>query len=348
MPRSASPTPDTDDGPGWEVLHVSPEWANKRVDLFVSAHAPDDLSRARVQALVRQGLVTVNGAPPRGTSTKVAAGDAVRFRMPPPVDPTPRPEPIALAVIHEDDDLIVIDKPAGLVAHPSPGNETGTLVNALLHHCAGSLSGIGGVRRPGIVHRLDRDTTGVMVAAKSYRAHVDLAEQFADHGRSGPLRRAYRALVWGVPNRTVGRVETWLGRSSHNRFRRAVVREDAPDAKRAATNWQVLETYADGLASLLECRLETGRTHQIRVHMAHLGHPLVGDRDYGAGYATKSARLSPAARSALEALGRQALHAFELGFRHPTTGEAVLFTAPLPPDMRRLADALRKAPDGTA
>ena len=336
-------SPDRDATEAWEGV-VPADWDGKRVDLFVSRHAPDDISRARVQALVRQGRVRVNGAPPRGTSTKVAAGDAVTVALPAPVDPTPRPEPIALDVLHEDEDLIVIDKPAGLVAHPSPGNETGTLVNALLHHCRGQLSGIGGVRRPGIVHRLDRDTTGVMVAAKTYRAHVDLAEQFADHGRTGPLERAYAALVWGTPGgatgRRAGRIETHLGRSPHNRFRRAVVREEAGDAKRAVTHWRVLESF--GEASLVECRLETGRTHQIRVHMAHIGHPLMGDTDYGAGFATKRAKLNEAAGRALDALGRQALHARSLTFRHPATGETMGFEAPLPADMTRLAEALGK------
>ena len=335
--------PDSDDGGDWEVLVVPDDWSGKRVDMFVAAHSSDDFSRARVQALVRQGKVTVNGTVPKGTSVKVAAGDAVRFAMPPPVDPTPQPEPIGLDVLYEDDDLIVIDKQAGLVAHPSPGNETGTLVNALLYHCEGSLSGIGGVRRPGIVHRLDRDTTGVMVAAKSYRAHVDLAEQFADHGRTGPLVRAYRALVWGAPNRHAGRIETHLGRNPHNRFRRAVVKPFVVDAKEAVTHWQTVETFRVDdrpIASLVECRLETGRTHQIRVHMAHIDHPLMGDRDYGAGFATKASRLSGNARDALDALGRQALHAALLGFRHPSTGETMRFEAPLPADMQRLADAL--------
>lgn len=332
-------TPDSETHETWEAS-VPPEWDGKRVDLFVSAHAPDDISRARVQALVRAGKVLVNGQPPRGTSTKVAAGDAVRVDLPAPVDPTPLPEPIPLVVLHEDDDLIVVDKPAGLVAHPSPGNETGTLVNALLHHCAGQLSGIGGVRRPGIVHRLDRDTTGVMVAAKTYRAHVDLAEQFADHGRTGPLERLYSALVWNVPTRARGRIEAHLGRSSHNRFRRAVVREDAPDAKPAVTHWHVTEAL--GEAATVECRLETGRTHQIRVHMAHIGHPVMGDADYGAGYATKSAKLNEGARTALAALGRQALHARTLTIRHPATGETLSFEAPLPADMTRLLEALRE------
>ena len=337
-PRSES------EGAGWTTLVVPPAWAGKRVDMFVAAHSPDDISRARVQALVREGSVTVNDAVPRGTSVKVAAGDAVCFRMPPPVDPVPKPEAIPLVVLHEDADLIVIDKPAGLVVHPSPGNETGTLVNALIHHCGGELSGIGGVRRPGIVHRLDRDTTGVMVAAKSYRAHVDLVEQFADHGRTGPLERAYRALAWGVPARAGGTIETWLGRSRHNRFRRAVVDADAPDAKHAVTHWRALEPFEiEGrpVASLVECRLETGRTHQIRVHLAHHGHPIVGDRDYAAGFATKAALLPGPARAAHDALGRQALHAALLGFRHPRTGETMRFEAPLPADMARLVDTLR-------
>ena len=190
-------TGDTEPGGTMEVLIVPHEWSGKRVDLFISANAPDDLSRARVQALVRQGLVTINGEVPRGTSSKIAAGDAVRFQMPEAEEAKPEPEDIPLDILHEDDDLIVINKPAGMVVHPAPGNWSGTLVNALLHHCKGSLSGIGGVRRPGIVHRLDKGTSGVMVAAKSYRAHVDLQEQFADHGRTGPLQRQLSSIGLG-------------------------------------------------------------------------------------------------------------------------------------------------------
>ncbi|MEL7272688.1 MAG: RluA family pseudouridine synthase [Pseudomonadota bacterium] len=319
-----------------EVLEVPHAWAGKRVDLFISANAHDDISRARVQALVRKGLVTVNGTAPKGTSSKIAAGDVVRFVMPPAEDPVPQPEDIPLDVIYEDDDLIIINKPAGMVVHPAPGNWSGTLVNALLHHCKGQLSGINGVRRPGIVHRLDKDTSGVMVAAKNYRTHVDLQEQFADHGRTGPLQRAYWAVVWGAPPRMKGTIETHLGRHPTKRLQQAVVGEDAPDARQAITHYTVLERFADPnnpgsapLASLVECRLETGRTHQIRVHMTHLGCPLLGDSEYGKEFATRTAKLPEAAQEAMKNLRGQALHARTLGFKHPGTGERVVFEADL-------------------
>lgn len=331
-----------------EVLIVPHEASGKRVDLFISAHAPDDLSRARVQALVRKGLVTINGAVPRGTSTRIAAGDVVRFAMPEPEEAAPEPEDIALDVLHEDADLIVVNKPAGMVVHPAPGNWSGTLVNALLWHCQGSLSGIGGVRRPGIVHRLDRGTSGVMVAAKSYRAHIDLQEQFADHGRTGPLKRAYGALVWGAPPRMKGVIDVPLGRHPTKRLQRAVVAEDASDAKRAVTRYRVIERFADAakpgeaLASLVECELETGRTHQIRVHMAHLGNPLLGDPEYGRSYANRVVRLPEAAQDVLAVFNRQALHAKLLGFRHPGSGDTMVFQAPMPDDMERLVAAMRE------
>ncbi len=330
-----------------EVLEVSHSDDGKRVDKFISANAPDDFSRARVQALVRAGQVTINGLVPRGTSVKVSAGDVVRFAMPQPEDATPEPQDILLDVVFEDDDLIIINKPPGMVVHPAPGNRDGTLVNALLHHCAGQLSGIGGVKRPGIVHRLDKDTSGIMVAAKSYRAHVDLQEQFADHGRTGPLERAYLALVWGAPPRMKGTVETHIGRHPTQRTSQAVVDPSRPDAKYAITHYQVLERIGDNrktgvpLASLVECRLETGRTHQIRVHMTHLGCPLLGDKDYGREFASKGAALTEPAASLYTALGRQALHARLLGFRHPTSGETVRFEAALPDDIRLLMDALK-------
>ncbi|MDD9910546.1 MAG: RluA family pseudouridine synthase [Ahrensia sp.] len=328
-----------------EVLIVPHEWAGKRVDLFISANAPDDLSRARVQALVRQGLVVINGAAPRGTSSKIAAGDVVRFTMPEAQEAEPEPQDIPLAILHEDADLIVIDKPSGMVVHPAPGNWSGTLVNALLHHCAGQLSGIGGVKRPGIVHRLDKGTSGVMVIAKSYRAHVDLQEQFADHGRSGPLRRSYLALVWGMPPRMKGLVDAPLGRHPTKRLQRAVVPPDAPDAKEAITHYDVLDRFGvsqktgEPLVSLVECTLETGRTHQIRVHMGHLGCFLLGDPEYGRQFANRSMRLPDDAQTALGEMNRQALHARTLGIRHPATGETMHFEAPTPPDMQRLIDA---------
>ena len=240
-----------------------------------------------------------------------------RVALPPPEPAAPAPEHIPLNIVFEDDEIIVIDKPRGMVVHPAAGNATGTLVNALIAHCGASLSGIGGVRRPGIVHRLDKDTTGVMVVAKTDRAHAKLAAQFADHGRTGPLRRGYLAFVWGAPDRPRGTIEAPIDRHPHARDKMAV----RQGGREAITHWEVLERFpgADGkpVASLLACRLETGRTHQIRVHLAHAGHPLIGDSVYGPGFRTKVALLSPQAAAAVEALGRQALHAYLLGHRTP-------------------------------
>ena len=252
----------------------------------------------------------------------------------------PEGENIPLDIAYEDDALIVIDKPKGLVVHPAAGNPSGTLVNALIAHCGASLSGIGGVKRPGIVHRLDKDTTGLMVVAKTDRAHRRLSAQFADHGRTGPLERAYLAFVWGVPDRPKGTVDAPIDRHPKARDKQAV----RQGGREAVTHWERLETYvgADGkpVASLLSCQLETGRTHQIRVHLAHIGHPLLGDDVYGPGFKTKATLLQAEARAALEALGRQALHAYLLGFEHPVTGETVSFRAPLPADLAALRRAL--------
>lgn len=330
-----------------EALLVPREASGKRVDLFISAHAPDHISRARVQALVRKGFVTINGIVPRGTSTKIVEGDVVRWVMPEAEEAIPQPEEIPLDIIHEDADLIIINKPAGMVVHPAPGNWSGTLVNALLHHCEGSLSGIGGVKRPGIVHRLDKETSGVMVVSKSYRAHLDLQEQFADHGRTGPLERSYWGVCWGAPPRMKGNVNAALGRHPRDRLKRAVVDINRSDAKHAVTHFELLERFVDAdrdgefLASLMECKLETGRTHQIRVHMAHIGHPLLGDQVYGKHFATRVARLGEAAQEACGQFKRQALHARLLGFRHPATGETCRFEAEPPADMQKLLAALR-------
>ncbi len=302
-----------------------------------------DLSRSRLQALIREGHVAVNGAAVTDPGQKVPGGAAVTLDLPPPVAAEPQGEAIALQVVYEDESLIVIDKPAGLVVHPAAGHETGTLVNALIAHCGASLSGIGGVRRPGIVHRLDKDTSGLLVVAKTDRAHQGLALQFADHGRTGPLERAYLALVWGVPARTHGTVEAALGRSSHNREKMAVISEER--GRHAITHWSREEALPPGakdpVAALLRCELETGRTHQIRVHMAHIGHPLLGDEVYGSGFRTKAKRLSPAGQEALARLGRQALHAAVLGFEHPVSGETLRFESALPEDMEALLSALR-------
>lgn len=322
------------------------EWvaleAGERLDrALVQAWA--DLSRSRLQALIRDGCVTVNGAVVLDPGQKIAAGAHVALDLPAAKPAEPAPEPMALDIVYEDDDVIVIDKPAGLVVHPAAGHEAGTLVNALLAHCGDSLSGIGGVKRPGIVHRLDKDTSGLLVVAKNDRAHKSLAEQFADHGRTGPLERAYLALVWGVPARPRGTVEAALGRSSHNREKMAVVPEDR--GRYAITHYAVEESLPltkEPVASFVRCELETGRTHQIRVHMAHLGHPLLGDETYGAGFKTKAKRLSEDQQAALAALGRQALHAAVLGFEHPRTGKPLRFESPLPDDMARLLDTLRR------
>ena len=242
-------------------------------------------------------------------------------------------------IVYEDDSIIVIDKPKGLVVHPAAGHATGTLVNALIAHCGASLSGIGGVKRPGIVHRLDKDTTGLMVVAKSDKAHRALSKQFAEKA-DGPLKRGYLALVWGAPDRPKGTVDAPVGRHAHARDKQAVRR----DGRAAVTHWEVLERFAgaDGkpLASLLACTLETGRTHQIRVHLAHIGHPILGDATYGTGFRTKASRLGPEARAALEALGRQALHAYLLAIEHPETGDLLEFQSELPGDLRRLRQAL--------
>jgi 23S rRNA pseudouridine1911/1915/1917 synthase len=229
--------------------------------------------------------------------------------------------------------------------HPAAGNHSGTLVNALIAHCGASLSGIGGVKRPGIVHRLDKDTTGLMVVAKTDRAHRKLSAQFADHGRTGPLERAYLAFVWGALDRPKGTIDAPIDRHPRARDRMAV-REGG---RTAITHWERLETYlaTDGkpVASMIACRLETGRTHQIRVHLAHIGHPLLGDSVYGPGFKTKAALLPPAARAALEALGRQALHAYLLGFEHPETGETETYRSPPPPDLAALRRALQGSGD---
>jgi 23S rRNA pseudouridine1911/1915/1917 synthase len=255
----------------------------------------------------------------------------------------PGAEDIALDIVDEDDDIIVIDKPKGLVVHPAAGHETGTLVNALIAHCGTSLSGIGGVKRPGIVHRLDKDTTGLMVVAKNDRAHQSLTEQFADHGRTGEMRRGYMAFVWGVPNRQRGTIEAPIDRHPYAREKMAV-REGG---REAVTHWEIQETFSgrDGkpVAALLACQLETGRTHQIRVHLAHIGHPLMGDSVYGPHFKTKASHLGPKGQAALAALARQALHAYLLTLKHPKTGAILQWISDLPEDLILLRDGLRAA-----
>jgi 23S rRNA pseudouridine1911/1915/1917 synthase len=313
--------------------------AADRLDKALALAFPD-VSRARFQALIAEGAVSVEGLPVREPKHKVKPGDVLRVILPEAAPAEPLPEAMDLPIVHEDKDVIVIDKPAGLVVHPGAGNETGTLVNALIAHCGESLSGIGGVRRPGIVHRIDKDTSGLLVVAKNDRAHHGLSEQFAAHGRDGRLERSYLALVWGVPERRVGTIDAAIDRSTANRQKMAVSR--GANARQAITHYEVLESLGKPpVASLIRCQLETGRTHQIRVHMAHVGHPLLGDNVYGAGFRTSARKLDPAAQVALNQLNRQALHATSLGFDHPVTGQSLRFESPAPDDFARLLDALR-------
>jgi 23S rRNA pseudouridine1911/1915/1917 synthase len=322
-----------------EVVQVAAGEAGERLDRLLAAHT--GLSRSRLKALILAGEVAVEGHTICDPAHRVNAGADITVVVPPPEPADPGPEEIPLAVVHEDDDLIVIDKPRGLVVHPAAGNWTGTLVNALIAHCGDSLSGIGGVRRPGIVHRLDKDTTGLMVVAKTDAAHQALAAQFADHGRNGPLTRGYLAFVWGVPDRPKGIVDAPIGRHPRARERMAV----RADGRPAVTHWELVERYAGTggtpVASLLACRLETGRTHQIRVHLAHIGHPLIGDEVYGPGFRTKESLLPAPARAAVAALERQALHAHLLGVDHPVTRRFLEFRSELPADLDRLRHNLR-------
>ena len=323
-------------------LAVPAEAAGRRLDTYL-AGAVAELSRSRAKALIEQGQVAVGGRTIVEPKWPVKSGEAITVTLPPPVPAIPEGEVIPLDVVYEDDDLIVIDKPAGLVVHPAAGNWTGTLVNALIAHCGASLSGIGGVSRPGIVHRLDKDTTGLMVVAKTDRAHQGLAAEFADHGVNGPLERGYWALVWGAPGPFAGTVDAALGRSTRNREKIEVKRTGG---RHAVTHYRIAARYGrkdkPPIAALLDCRLETGRTHQIRVHMATIGHPVIGDRTYGAGFLTKAAVLPEPARTLAIAFPRQALDAYLLAFEHPVTGETLRFERPPPADMAALIGALAK------
>jgi 23S rRNA pseudouridine1911/1915/1917 synthase len=330
---------------------VAGDETGARLDRVLAAHVAE-LSRSRLKALIEAGAVAVDGRTIRDPSHRVNAGGAIVLDVPPAEPATPKAEPIPLKVVYEDDDIVVIDKPKNLVVHPAAGHWTGTLVNALIAHCGESLSGIGGERRPGIVHRLDKDTTGLMIVAKNDRAHQALAAQFASHGRGGePFERGYLAFVWGAPDRPQGTIDRPIERSPRARDQMAV-REGG---RQAVTHWQVLERYASAagprragklgntgqkaegaVASLLACQLETGRTHQIRVHLASIGHPVMADPTYGSGFRTKSALLSPPAQAALADLGRQALHAHILAVKHPSSGEIITFRSELPPDLARL------------
>ena len=318
---------------------VPPGAEGERIDRLLANTLPDR-SRSFLKKLIEDGCLNAAGSP-GGTiiepSYRVKPGERFFLRIPASVDAEPQGENIPLDVVFEDDDLIVINKPPGLVVHPAPGNLTGTLVNALIAHCGDSLKGIGGVRRPGIVHRLDKDTSGLMVSAKTGPAHEGLTRQFADHS----IERAYAAFVWGMPSPSRGTIEGNIGRSPRNRKKMAV---HAEGGKTAVTNYQTEAAYAAGAASLVECRLETGRTHQIRVHMAHIGHSVIGDQVYGGG-ATRArmSHLTPEASAMIAGLGRQALHARIQGVEHPNSGEVRQVEAPLPQELDLLAQLLRKS-----
>jgi 23S rRNA pseudouridine1911/1915/1917 synthase len=314
-----------------------------RLDRFL-ADTLGDLSRARIQQLLGEGCVTRDGVTIKDANHRVKGGDTYDVAVPAPVEARPRGQNIPLDVVYEDKDLIVIEKPAGLVVHPAAGNPDGTLVNALIAHCGDSLIGIGGEARPGIVHRLDKDTSGLLVAAKTERAMASLAKQFANH----TIERAYHAVVWGAPRMPEGLIEGQIGRSPFDRKRMAVLRGGG---KLARTRYRLLERFgpdARPLASLIECRLETGRTHQIRVHLTHLGHPLIGDPTYGR--ARQAPRPKTPAEEAAYAttanFSRQALHAFVLGFQHPSLHKTMRFESPWPADFATLVEALRGLKDG--
>ncbi|MCX8503437.1 MAG: RluA family pseudouridine synthase [Beijerinckiaceae bacterium] len=336
-PMEAEPLIVSEDG----ALVVGEKEAGERLDRFLALRLPEH-SRTRLKSLIIDGHVQLGDVTITDPGMKLSAGSLIAIELPEAVPAEPAGEPIPLVVVYEDDDLLVIDKPAGLVVHPASGHATGTLVNALIAHCGDSLSGIGGVKRPGIVHRLDKDTSGLLVVAKNDAAHKHLADQFADHGRTGPLQRAYSALVWGVPSRPHGVIDAPIDRSITHRDRMAVVKPGK--GREALTHFTVEDQFLgrDGepLIALVTCRLETGRTHQIRVHMAHIGHALVGDPVYGAGFRTKVARLDGEARGAVETFSRQALHARELGFMHPRSKETLHFESALPGDFGALLKSL--------
>ena len=299
-------------------LEVSPEHTGIRIDKYLAESLPD-ISRSYLQKLFRDGEIKMNGKAVKA-SAKTLAGAEIVFAIPEPEEPEILPEDIPLDILYEDDDVILINKPKDMVVHPAAGHYTGTLVNGLMYHCREGLSGINGVLRPGIVHRIDKDTTGVLVVCKNDRAHNGLAEQLAEHS----ITRKYRAIVCGNLKEDEGTVDAPLGRHPQDRKKMAIVRSGG---KRAVTHYRVLERF--GKYTYIECQLETGRTHQIRVHMASLGHPLLGDEVYGRG------------KSPFKLEG-QTLHAMVLGFIHPTTGEYMEFQAPLPEYFEKLLEKLRK------
>ncbi len=312
---------------------VKDEEAGQRLDKWLAAVLPS-LSRTRISGLLKAGALALNSAPVTDAAYKIKAGEIFSLCVPEPEEALPSPEKIALEILYEDDDLVVVNKPAGMVVHPGAGNHEGTLVNALLFHCRDSLSGIGGVKRPGIVHRIDKETSGILVVAKNDEAHHGLAEQFENHS----IERMYQAVLWGLPNPLAGTICGNIGRSKVNRQKMTILKSGG---KEAVTHYKVTEILQSRALCLAECRLETGRTHQIRVHLTSLGHPLVGDKVYGGRQKYAKNILRAEAKDAVETFPRQALHAAVLGFKHPKTGEHLYFKAEMPEDMKNLLQVLR-------
>ncbi|MGV6801605.1 MAG: RluA family pseudouridine synthase [bacterium] len=340
---------ELDDKPN-ELIHltVSDDDAGLRLDKWIADQCPE-LTRTRVKALIEEGHLTCNGEPADSPSWKIRAGDEFALSVPPVTPAQPEAENIPLTILYEDRDIVVLVKPAGMVVHPAAGNWTGTLVNALLYHCGDSLSGIGGVARPGIVHRLDKETSGVMVVAKNDSAHQHLTTAFANH----TIERVYAAIVHGAPRPGIGTIKAHLARLGGDRKKMAVTKDiHQPGARHAVTHYRIIDRFGhgkaklpgDSLASLIDCRLETGRTHQIRVHMAHIGHPLLGDPTYGRAPGLAGLKPGPPendrAIKALTTFKRQALHARLLGFTHPVSGDPMLFEHEPPEDFRRLISIL--------
>ena len=331
LPDDDALLPEDDDGASLHTATVAADDDGRRLDKWLAGALPG-LSRSRLKALILDGRVSRDGQTISDPNTPVKPGQQYSVAEPPPAPATPQPQDIPLTIVYEDDDLLVVDKPAGMTVHPAPGSPDGTLVNALLHHCGDSLSGIGGVARPGIVHRIDKDTSGLMVVAKTDLAHQGLSAQFAAHS----LERAYQAVVWGVPAPPHGTVEGPIGRHPVQRKKMAVVHRGG---KPAVTRYKVLRAF--GLrAALIECRLETGRTHQIRVHMTESGHPLIGDPVYGRARPAALKDCPEAARQAVLSFPRQALHAYLIGFDHPRSGKTLRFQINLPLDISNLIYSL--------
>lgn len=311
---------------------VKKEYKGLRIDKFLTVSFPE-MSRTQVQRLIKNGNVSCDDNIIADNSFKVREDDVYQVFVPPAQEADPQPENIALDIVFEDDDLIVVNKPAGMTVHPAPGAPSGTLVNALLYHCGSCLSGIGGVKRPGIVHRIDKDTSGLLVVAKNDVSHRFLSEQFFDHS----IERTYFAFVYGTPNPANGKIEGNIGRSPYDRKKMAIV---SAGGKHAVTHYKTLERYKD-VASMIQCNLETGRTHQIRVHMSSIGCNLIGDKLYEKSKKTSLKGISDTQKNYINTFSRQALHAATLGFIHPASKEYISFSSSLPTDMMQLQEMLK-------